>query len=53
MTEDSDSGPEDPDIKVDITNGKHVSINLDKGEWFIVSAMILGLTYMAGSFGWV
>jgi hypothetical protein len=42
-----------PDITVEITNGKTVKINFDKGEWFIISCLILALSYLVGEFGWV
>jgi hypothetical protein len=51
-TDEEESPSGSPDITIDVTNGKHIKIDFDKGEWAVIGTFILLLTYMVGKFGW-
>lgn len=48
----TDDDETSPDVTVEITNGKTIKVDFDKGEWTIIATFILLMTYLVGRFGW-
>ena len=49
--ESEDPARENPDIKVSITNGKHVEVDFDIGEWIVVGTIAVVIISLLAKYG--
>ena len=47
----TDESASKPDLKFDITNGKHVEVDFSVREWAVISVFILTMTIVLGHYG--
>jgi len=47
-SEDKDETEQTPDIKVDITNGKHIEVDFDPQEWLIIAFAVVAFAWVTG-----
>ena len=47
----ADGSESKPDLKFDITNGKHVEVDFSVREWAVISIFILAMTVVLGHYG--